>query len=52
VLPIVLRAVARGLDVEGGPVGEQLDPHLKPGAALVLHREAEGGLVAVDRLDA
>jgi 8-oxo-dGTP diphosphatase len=48
VLPIVLRAVARELGVPE----EALDPHLKPGAALVLHREAEGGVVAVERLDA
>lgn len=52
VLPLVLRAVARELGIIGGPVAEALDPHLKPGAALVLHREAEGGVVAVDRLDA
>jgi 8-oxo-dGTP diphosphatase len=48
VLPVVLRAVARELGLDP----EALDPHLKPGAALVLHRDAEGGVVAIDRLDA
>ena len=53
VLPIVLSAVAAALDVDRrhGPMSDALDPRLKPGAAIVLHRDAGGTLVAVDRLD-
>jgi len=52
VLPIVLRALARELGVSGKQADESLDPRIKPGAGVVLHREPEGGLVAIDRLDA
>jgi hypothetical protein len=51
VLPIVLRAVAKELGLSGRQADEGLDPRIKPGAAVVLHREAEGGVVAIDRLD-
>ena len=53
VLPIVLSAVAAALDVDRrhGPMSDALDPRLKPGAAIVLHRDAAGTLVAIDRLD-
>ena len=53
VLPIALSAVASALDVDRrrGPMSDALDPRLKPGAAIVLHRDAVGTLVAVDRLD-
>jgi len=53
VLPILLSALARALDVDRrqGPMSEALDPRLKPGAAIVLHRESGGTLVAVDRLE-
>jgi hypothetical protein len=52
VLPIALRAVAREMGLGGKHWDEALDPRLKPGAAIVLHREAEGGVVAADRLEA
>ena len=54
VLPDVLAAVAAGLGVDPRkpPYADGLDPHLPPGAAIVLHRDAGGGLVALDRVDA
>jgi len=53
VLPIVLSALAKALDVDSrhGPMSDALDPRLKPGASIVLHRGASGTLVAVDRVD-
>jgi 8-oxo-dGTP diphosphatase len=53
VLPMVLAAVARtlGLDLRDPLHAEGLDPRLHPGAAIVLHRDADGGLVAIDRVD-
>lgn len=50
VLPVVLAAVAAELDLDAHD--EALDPRLKPGAAVVLHRAADGTVVAVDRLPA
>jgi 8-oxo-dGTP diphosphatase len=54
VLPTVLAAVAAGLgvDVHRSPFADALDPRLHPGAAIVLHRDKAGALVAVDRVDA
>jgi 8-oxo-dGTP diphosphatase len=54
VLPTVLAAVATalGVDPREHPYAEDLDPHLPPGAAIVLHRDSAGGLVAIDRVDA
>lgn len=53
VLPIVVRTLARALDVDRrkGHMADALDPRLKPGAALVLHRTPDGVLAGVDRLD-
>ena len=54
VLRTVLAAVAEtlGVDPREPVYAEGLDPHLHPGAAIVLHRDAEGSLVAIDRVDA
>jgi len=54
VLPTVLGAVAKslGVDRRKAPYADGLDPRLHPGAAIVLHRDDEGTLVAVDRVDA
>jgi 8-oxo-dGTP diphosphatase len=54
VLPTVLAAVADGLGVNlrRSPFSARLDPRLHPGAAIVLHRDEAGALVAVDRVDA
>ena len=54
VLPTVLAAVAAalGLDLREPLHAEGLDPRLHPGAAIVLHRDADGGVVAIDRVDA
>jgi 8-oxo-dGTP diphosphatase len=49
VLPFVVAAVARTLGLD--PRDDRLDPRLRPGAALVLHRDPGGGIVAVDRLE-
>ena len=53
VLPTVLAAVAAalGVDPREQPYAEGLDPRLHPGAAIVLHRDADGALVAIDRVD-
>jgi 8-oxo-dGTP diphosphatase len=53
VLPIVLGAVADALDIDRrrGPMADALDPRLRPGAAIVLHRSAEGVVVSIDRLE-
>jgi 8-oxo-(d)GTP phosphatase len=52
VLPTVLEAIAEALDVDlRSPFAEALDPRLHPGAAVVLHRDEAGVLVAVDRLE-
>jgi len=54
VLPTVLSAVAAalGVDLREQPYAEDLSPHLHPGAAIVLHRDEAGLLVAVDRVEA
>ena len=54
VLPTVLAAVATGLgvDLDRSPFAAGLDPRLHPGAAIVLHRDEAGALVAVDRVEA
>lgn len=52
VLPDVLATVAGELDLRGKVWGEALDPRLKPGAAVIVHRAATGDVVAVDRIDA
>lgn len=49
VLPVVTSALADALGVDRR--SDLLDPRLKPGAALVLHRRSDGTLVAADRLD-
>ena len=49
VLPVVTAALAAGLGLDRRD--DRLDPRLKPGAALVLHRDAAGTLVAVERLE-
>lgn len=53
VLPTVVAAVAGAFDVplRRPPYAAGLDPRLHPGAGIVLHRDADGGLVAVDRLE-
>ncbi len=53
VLPIVLSAVAEGLGVDrrDAAVGAALDPRLRPGAGIVLHRDPSGRLAAADRFD-
>ena len=50
VLPVVLAAVASELGLDKRD--DALDPRLKPGAAVLLHRAADGSPVAVDRLPA
>ena len=52
VLPILLPAMSRSLGLRGRLWDEALDPRLKPGAALVVHRAPDGAVVAIDRLDA
>ena len=52
VLPMVLRAVAKRLRLHGHPDVAALDPRLKPGAAILLHRAADGTVVAIEKLDA
>lgn len=52
VLPMVLRAVAKRLRLHGHPDVAALDPRLKPGSAIVLHRAADGAVVAIEKLDA
>ena len=47
VLPIILQAMARTLGL--GPREDRLDPRLQPGAAIVVHRSADGAVVAIDR---
>ena len=53
VLPIVLGAVADTLDIDRrrGPMADALDPRLRPGAAIVLHRSGDGVVVSIDRLE-
>jgi 8-oxo-(d)GTP phosphatase len=53
VLPVVLSAVAEGLGVDrrDDASSTALDPRLRPGAGIVLHRDRAGRLVAVDRFD-
>jgi len=50
VLPVLLAEVASELGLNKRD--DALDPRLKPGAAVVLHRSADGAVVAVDRLSA
>ncbi len=54
VLPIVIGALARQLrlDLRDDNVGARLDPRLRPGCAIVLHRAADGSVVAIDRFEA
>jgi len=54
VLPIVLGALADALDIDRrrGPMADALDPRLRPGDAIVLHRSVDGVVVSVDRLEA
>ena len=49
VLPVITAALAAGLGLDRRD--DRLDPRLKPGAALVIHRDGRGRPVAVDRLD-
>jgi 8-oxo-dGTP diphosphatase len=51
VLPIILRAVSHQLSLDGRVWEHALDPRLKPGAAIVLHRAPDGGVVAIDRIE-
>jgi 8-oxo-dGTP diphosphatase len=53
VLPIVMGAVAAtlGVDRRDHKASEALDPRLRPGAAIVLHRSDANVLIAADRLD-
>jgi 8-oxo-dGTP diphosphatase len=50
VLPVVTAALAAGLGLDRRD--ERLDPRLKPGAALLVHRAADGSPVTVERLEA
>lgn len=50
VLPVVLSALAKALGLDRHDAA--LDPRLKPGAAIVLHRDDSGAVVRMDRLDA
>ncbi len=50
VLPVVLAEIAAALGLDKRD--DALDPRLKPGAAVVLHRSPDGAVVAVDRLPA
>ncbi len=52
VLPLVMRSVARHLGLRHDPLEASLDPRLKPGAAVIVHRSAEGAVVAVEHRDA
>lgn len=53
VLPLVVSTVVSTLDLEraAGPAQPTLEARLRPGAGMVLHRDATGRLVAVDRFD-
>jgi 8-oxo-(d)GTP phosphatase len=53
VLPIVLGAVADALDIDRrrGHMADALDPRLRPGTAIVLHRAPDGVVVSIDRLE-
>lgn len=52
VLPMVLRAVAKRLRLHGHRDVAAVDPRLKPGTAIVLHRATDGSVVAIEKLDA
>jgi 8-oxo-dGTP diphosphatase len=52
VLPVLLSALGHELGLRGRVWEAALDPRLRPGAALVVHRDAGGGVVAIDRIDA
>ncbi len=47
VLPIVLRALGREIRVDHRD--DRLDPRLRPGAAIVVHRADDGTVAAIDR---
>lgn len=53
VLPIVVSAIATelGLDRSVTRISDGLDPRLRPGDAIVLHRDVTGAEVALDRLE-
>lgn len=53
VLPLVTSALAAalGVDRRDPKASDPLDPRLRPGAGIVLHRDAAGRLVAVDRVE-
>ncbi|MFN8157156.1 MAG: NUDIX hydrolase [Candidatus Nanopelagicales bacterium] len=50
VLPVVVAAIASALGLDRR--GDALDPRLKPGAGIVVHRALDGAVAAVDRLPA
>jgi 8-oxo-dGTP diphosphatase len=52
VLPLVMRAAVRHLGLRHDRLEAAFDPRLKPGAALVVHRDAAGRVVAADHRDA
>jgi 8-oxo-dGTP diphosphatase len=52
VLPLVMRAVARHLGLRHSSLEDVLDPRLKPGAAVIVHRSALGSVVAIEHRDA
>jgi 8-oxo-dGTP diphosphatase len=49
VLPVITAALARTLGIDRH--AEELDPRLKAGAAIVLHRRTDGAVAALNRLD-
>ena len=51
VLPAVTRALTRGLKILETADADDLDPRLKPSAALILHLDDHGQLVQIDRRD-
>ena len=51
VLPAVTRALTRGLKILETADADDLDPRLKPSAALILHLNDHGQLVQIDRRD-
>ena len=53
VLPLLVATVGTvlGLDGHDGPSTPGLEPRLRPGAGIVLHRDPAGRLVAVDRFE-
>jgi hypothetical protein len=49
VLPVVTSALAKALDLDRQ--ADALDPRLRPGAAIVLHRDAGGRVAVMERID-